>query len=427
MIDRRDTAPCVLLIGTADTKTDELLFMKRCIEDAGGRALVMDVGVLGTPTFVPDISNAEVAAATGSTLVAVAAAGDENIAMTLMAAGAVSIAQRLHAAGRVQGMLALGGTMGTDLALDVAHSLPLGVPKFIVSTVAFSHLVPPERLAPDLMMMLWAGGLYGLNSICRSILSQAAGAVVGACRTVHAPQSVRPVVAISSLGKSCLSYMVALKPALEARGYEVAVFHCTGMGGRALESLAAERRIAVVLDLCLQEVANEVNASVVTSGADRLEAAGRMGIPQIVAPGASDMIDVQSWRNLPSVYEDRPYHAHNRLIGSVAMTADERRHVARVFAQKLGRAQGPTAFILPLRGVNEWDRPGQPVHDPVGLAAFADEIRQCMKPPVQLHELDAHINDPAFADAVMAIFDEWVEQGRVPRGSPDVAQPVADE
>lgn len=417
---------CVLLIGTADTKADELLFMKRCIVDAGGSALIMDVGVLGAPPFAPDISNAEVAAAAGSSLDAVAASGDENAAMTLMAVGAVSIARTLHAAGRVQGVLALGGTMGTDLALDVAHSLPLGMPKFIVSTVAFSHLIPPERLAPDLMMMLWAGGLYGLNSICKSILSQAAGAVLGACGTVRAPQSPRPLVAISSLGKSCLGYMVALKPALEARGYEVAVFHCTGMGGRALESLASQRQLVAVLDLCLQEVANEANASVVTSGADRLEAAGKMGIPQIVAPGAGDMVDVQSWRSLPPAYEGRLYHAHNRLIGSVAMNADERRHVARVLAQKLALARGPTAFILPARGINEWDRPGQPVHNPMGMAAFADEVRQCMKPPVQLVELDAHINDPEFSQAVLSIFDQWVAQGRLPRGNLDVPQEMRE-
>jgi uncharacterized protein (UPF0261 family) len=131
---------------------------------------------------------------------------------------------------------------------------------------------------------------------------------------------------------------------------------------------------------------------------------------------------VQSWRSLPPAYAGRPYHAHNRLIGSVAMNADERRQVARVFAQKLGQATGPTAFILPLRGVNEWDRPGQPVHNPDAMVAFADEVRQCMKPPVQLLELDAHINDPAFSDTVMAIFDQWVAQGYLPRGSPGAVE-----
>lgn len=409
--------PTILLIGTADTKADELLFMKGAIEADGGVALVMDVGVLGRPAFTPEIPNTEVAAAAGTTLDAIAALGDENAAMTKMAEGAVRVALDLYASQRVHGVLALGGTMGTDLALDVTAALPLGMPKFVVSTVAFSHLIPPERLAPDLMMILWAGGLYGLNSICRSVLGQAAGAILGACRTVPQPHTEAPLVAISSLGKSCLSYMVTLKPELERRGYEVAVFHCTGMGGRAMESLAGQRRFAAVLDLCLQEVANEAMGSPVTSGADRLEAAGAHGIPQIVAPGGIDMIDMQTWKPVRDDYQGRPYHAHNRLLASVLMTPGERRATARLVAAKLAKAKAPTAFISPLHGIQAWDKPGEALHDPEGLAAFTDEIRKSVIPPVRLVELDAHINDKAFTDTVLAIFDEWVGQGRIVAGA----------
>lgn len=424
------SAPRILLIGTADTKADELRFIASQIESQGGAVDVMDVGVLGRTDLPCAVSSAEVAAAAGATLAQIAALGDENEAMKRMAAGAVAIARERHAAGEVQGVLCLGGTMGTDLALDVTAALPLGLPKFIVSTVAYSHLIPPERLAPDLMMILWAGGLYGLNDLCRSILAQAAGAIIGACRasSAHAcpavsdhgstptPSERRPLVAITSLGKSCLSYMVGLKPALEHRGYDVAVFHCTGMGGRAFESLAANGRFAAVLDLCMQEVANEALGSVVTSGAGRLEAAGIAGIPQIVAPGSADLIDLQSWKPLPAAYEARPYHAHNRLIGSVAMTAEERRQVARTIGSKLSRATGPVAFILPERGIEEWDRPGAPLHDPDGLAAFCNAIREHVVAPVRLVELEAHINDAAFCDAVMAVFDDWVSRGWIVRG-----------
>lgn len=406
----------ILIIGTADTKADELLFMKQCIEGEGGAALIMDVGLLGRPVFQPDVPNTEVAAAAGTSIERVAALGDENEAMTRMAEGAVNVALAMYAQGRVQGVLALGGTMGTDLALDVTAALPLGMPKFVISTVAYSHLIPPERLAPDLMMILWAGGLYGLNSICRAILSQAAGAILGACRTVTKVQTEAPLVAISSLGKSALTYMVTLKPELEKRGYEVAVFHCTGMGGRAIESLAGQRRFAAVLDLCLQEVGNDAHGSVVTSGSDRLEAAGAQGIPQIVAPGGIDMIDMQTWKPLRAEYEGRPYHAHNRLIASVLMTAPERREAARLVAHKLGKALGPTAFISPLGGIEAWDRPGEPLHDADGLAAFCDEIRQSIKAPVRLVELDAHINDTAFTDTVLSIFDGWVAEGRIVPG-----------
>jgi len=405
---------CVLLIGTCDTKAEELRFLRRCLRDAGGAVLIMDVGVLGKSSFAADVSNSEVAAAAGCTLNEIAAWGDENLAMTKMAEGAARLSARMHAAGRIQGVMILGGTMGTDLALDVAAALPLGVPKLVVSTVAFSHLVPPERIAPDLMMILWAGGLYGLNAICESVLRQAAGAILGACRALVPQRQARPLIGMTSLGKSCLNYMVRLKPALESRGYELAVFHTTGMGGRAFEALAAQRRFAAVMDFSLQEVSNQVHGSVVSSGADRLTAAGQAGIPQLVAPGAVDMIDVPAWQPLPERYRERSYHAHNRLIGSVAATVAERRETARRIADRLAGAKGPTALILPRNGIQEWDRPGEPLHDAEGLAALVEELRVSVKPPVSLVEIEAHINDPAFADAALHIFDAWVRDGLVP-------------
>lgn len=320
--------PTILLVGTADTKTDELVYLRERIHEQGARVLLMDVGVLAAGSAPVDIANAEVAAAAGRTLQQVIDAGDENTAMHWMAEGAATIVARLHAQGRVQGLLALGGTMGTDLAFDVAAALPLGVPKVIVSTVAYSHLIPPERITPDLIMVLWAGGLYGLNSLCRSALAQGAGAVVGAARAAVPPRLARPLVGITSLGKSCLAYMVTLKPALEARGYEVAVFHTTGMGGRAFETLAAAGRFAAVMDFSLQELANHVGGSVVTAGASRLTGAGASGTPQLVAPGAVDMVDFPAWAPVPAPLQGRPVHVHNRLIASATSAPDLRRRIA---------------------------------------------------------------------------------------------------
>jgi uncharacterized protein (UPF0261 family) len=253
----REGRPRILVIGTGDTKADELSFMRERIEAVDGRAVMMDVSVLGDPPYRPEHDRHAVAEAAGTTIDAIANSGDENSAMTMMALGASRLARALYDRGEIDGIIALGGTMGTDLALDVALALPLGVPKFVVSTIAYSHLVPPDRIATDLMMILWAGGLYGLNSTCKAVLSQACGAVVGAAQAVVRPQAERPIVGMSSLGKSCLKYMVTLKPALERRGYEVVVFHTTGMGGRALEAIAAQRGFAAVLDFSLQEVANQ--------------------------------------------------------------------------------------------------------------------------------------------------------------------------
>ncbi|QDZ00398.1 UPF0261 family protein [Nitratireductor mangrovi] len=411
-----ERSPRILVIGTGDTKADELDFMRAKVAEAGGVPLMLDVSVLGDPPYLPEHDKHAVAAAAGTTIPAIVASGDENSAMTLMAEGAARLTKRLHDAGEIDGFIALGGTMGTDLALDVALALPLGVPKFVVSTIAYSHLLPPERIATDLMMILWAGGLYGLNSTCRSALSQACGAVVGAARVGRKPDVDRPVVGISSLGKSCLTYMVDLKPALDKRGYETVIFHTTGMGGRALEAIAEQRGFAAVMDFSLQELANHLSDSVVTSGADRLENAGRAGVPQIVAPGAIDMVDIPAWQPVPERFADRPYHAHNRLLGSVTSDAQGRRAIARAIGAKLALARGPTAFILPTGGIQQWDQEGEPLHEPDALQAFVEEMRRSVPGNVALHEISGHINSAAFVDKALSIFDAWVTEGIVPPG-----------
>ncbi|MDG3579023.1 Tm-1-like ATP-binding domain-containing protein [Rhizobium sp. YJ-22] len=410
------THKTILVVGTYDTKSDELRFIRHCIEEQGGHVLTMDVGVLGEPAVPVDIGKHEVAAAAGVTIAGVIAAGDECEAMALMSRGAQALAARLCAAGRFDGMISLGGTMGTDLALDVAMALPLGVPKYIVSTVAFSPLIPAERLPADIQMILWAGGLYGINSVCRSALSQAAGAVIGAARSASGFLRDRPLIGVSSLGNACLKYMKRLKPALEARGYEVAFFHAQGMGGRALESLACEGHLAAVLDLCMQEFNNGIHGSIVNSGPERLSRVGLAGVPQIVAPGAADLVDLPTWQPIPEHFGERPNHVHNKLITSLTLTPDERRFTAREMAARLNRATGPTHVILPLAGIEEWDREGEVGHDPESLAIFFDELRASLKAPVEISETPSHINDPGFVDAVLAVFDRWVTAGLVEPG-----------
>ncbi|WP_172291915.1 Tm-1-like ATP-binding domain-containing protein [Pseudoruegeria sp. HB172150] len=405
----------ILIVGTYDTKQDELAFLADVIRQQGGNTVTMDVSVLGDPAQPTDHSKHDVAREAGHTIAEAIAAQDENQAMQIMARGAALLAARLHAQGQFDGALILGGTMGTDLALDVAAALPLGTPKYIVSTVAFSPLIPPERLPADIQMILWAGGLYGLNSVCRASLSQAAGAVLGAARAVQRPDRSKPLIAMTSFGKSVLRYMVPLKPALEDRGYEVAVFHATGMGGRAFENLAAQGAFACVMDFATQEVGNHIHGSAISAGDSRLTAAGKRGIPQIVAPGCYDLVDLVGWQPIPDALKDLPSHAHNRLLTSVVLDETRRRAVARAHADRLAQAQGPTVLLLPTGGCGEWDRPGADLHDAEGLAAFLDEMRAACPSNVELQEVDAHINDAAFSDAVLRIFDRWQAQGLLPR------------
>lgn len=409
------TNKAILIIGTYDTKDDELNYMARCIRQQQGGVMTMDVSVLGDPTAACDISKHDVASAADSSIPAAIDSGDENTAMQIMARGASTLAARLHSEGQVDGVIILGGTMGTDLALDVCQALPLGVPKYVVSTVSFSPLIPADRLSPDIQMILWAGGLYGLNSVCKAALSQAAGAVLGAARAVEAQFGERPVVGMTSLGSSCLSYMKLLKPAMEDRGFEVAIFHATGMGGMAFEKIASQGGFACVMDFALPEIGNLLAGSVVNSGTDRLLNAGKAGIPQMVAPGCLDLIDFAGWQSIPEQYADRPFHAHNRLIKSSALNADERRETARAISERIAGATAPVNVLLPTVGIEEWDKPGEPAHDPEALAAFVDEMRQVIKPPAMLTEVDAHINDQAFADKALEIFDDWVADGTVSR------------
>ncbi len=405
----------ILVIGTYDTKSDELGYLAGCIEKAGGGVSRMDISVLGDPPGPVEYSKHDVAEAGGSSIAAAIASGDENSAMQIMAQGGMALVAELYRKGAFDGVVVMGGSMGTDVALDVVRVLPLGVPKYIISTIAFSPLLPPERLAADIQMILWAGGLYGLNSVCKSSLSQAAGAVLGAALAVEKPPMDRPLVGMTSLGSSALSYMIPLKPALEARGFEVAVFHATGMGGRAFESLAAEGAFACVMDFCPQELGNHVHGSAISTGADRLTGAGLAGVPQIVSAGCYDLVDFIGWQGVAEKWQDHMVHAHNRLISSVVLNAEERRIVARAFCSQMAKAKAPVTFLMPNGGYGEWDRPGADLHDAEGLAAFLDEMRRRMPKNVNAIELECHINDDGFAAKALEVFDGWLADGTIRR------------
>ena len=405
------TDKTILVIGTYDTKDDELTFLADVIHAEGGQVITMDVSVLGEPSKHTDYSKHEVAQEAGSSIAAAIASGSENHAMQIMARGATLLTARMLTEGRFDGLIILGGTMGTDLALDVCSAVRLGVPKYIVSTVAFSPLIPAERLAADTQMILWAGGLYGLNSVCKASLSQAAGAVLGAARAVEMPDPDKPLIGMTSLGTSALKYVIPLKPALEARGFEVAVFHATGMGGRAFESLARRGAFACVFDLCTQELGNHANGSNISAGADRLTNAGLNGTPQIVTPGCYDLVDVVGWQPLPDKWSEHIKHEHNRLLTSIVLDDDERRFVARAHSTQLAKATGPVAMRLPEQGLGEWDRAGAELHNQAGLNAFLLELEKTLPSNVVAHRIDCHINDAEFADKALEVFDSWRASG----------------
>ena len=403
----------ILVIGTYDTKNDELEYISDRIKSMGGNTLKMDVSILGDPEKETHFSKHDVATAAGRSIKEAIDSGSEHIAMNIMSDGASKLANKLYLENEFHGVIILGGTMGTDLALDVCHSLPLGLPKYIVSTVSFSPIIPSERLSPDIQMILWAGGLYGLNSICKSSLSQAAGAVLGAANAVEPPKNDKSIIGITSLGTSCLKYITKLKPELEARGYEVAIFHAMGMGGMAFEGIAAKNGFACVMDFAGCELGNLLYGSIVHAGKDRMLNAGRAGIPQIVAPGCMDLIDFAGWQEIPENFEGRHIHVHNKLIQSTIFSAEERIEIAKDLNNRLSKSKAPVHLIIPNKGIEEWDRIGGDAYDPDGLKAFISALKETVSKSVNFTEIDAHINDPAFTDKALEIFDKWVEDGTV--------------
>jgi uncharacterized protein (UPF0261 family) len=407
------TAKVIFVIGTYDTKSDELNYLCTKIRKQGAKVITMDVSVLGDPPRATSISKHKVAEAAGSSIQGAIDSGDENHAMQIMAAGAAKLTAELYAKGKIDGMIAMGGTMGTDLALDCARALPIGVPKYVISTISFSAIIPPDRLSADIQMILWAGGLYGLNDICKATLSQAAGAIVGAAKAVEKPKSKRPVIGMMSFGSSALKYMVHLRKPLMERGFDVAVFHGTGMGGMAMESLADQGYFACVLELAAAEIGNLMVGSVLNAGANRLLASSKTGVPIIGAPAFGDMIDFATWQPVPERFRDRPYHAHNRLLASASLSGEERREVAREVARRLKQSKGKVHYLLPIQGIHAWDVEGMPAHDPTSLGEMVDEYKKVMTNPIILTVLDCHINDVAFSNKVLEVIDGWIGDGTI--------------
>ncbi len=401
----------ILVIGTYDTKDSELSYIAECIRTEGGNFIRMDVSVLGEPVSEVEISKEEVATKGESTIPEIISLNDENLAMQVMAKGASRLALELYTQNQIHGVIILGGSMGTDLALDVCQALPMGVPKQVVSTVSFSPMIAPSRLAADIQMTLWAGGLYGLNSICKSSLSLAAGAVLGAARAAESWNKSKPVVGMTSFGSSVLTYMIKLFPEIEKRGFELAVFHATGMGGMAFDNLARNGVFSCVMDFAPQEMTNLIFGSVLSAGENRMLGAGISNTPQIVAPGCIDLIDFPTWQEPPEIFAGREFHSHNRLICSAGLNKEERCQVVKEICERIVQSQAPVNLILPKVGIQGWDRKGQPFYNPEAQQALVNEFRNSCKPPAILTELDCHINDQEFAEKVLEIFDRWLDEG----------------
>lgn len=397
----------VLLIATFDTKEAEALFLKSRMEARGVHVLTMDTGILAPPQSRVDVEQNQVALRGGLSLKEAVATGDKGKCILNMIRGAETITREWYAQGKFRGVISIGGAQGTEIACAAMRQLPVGVPKLAVSTVASGRATfGPFVGTKDVTMMHSVADMQGLNFLTKRILENAAGAIWGMMESLEEElmRAEKIPVAMSMLGTTTPGAL-RCKGILESKGFEVVTFHQNGTGGIAMEDMIREGAFEGVLDLNLHEIGDRFVAGLHSSlREDRLEAAGAIGIPQVVAPGSINYVVLGPLAGLAPGWKSRKLIVHNPSLTLVRLNADELRGVGQQVAEKLNRAKGPTHLFIPLKGFSYPDRENHPHWDPEGNRAFIDSLKANLHPSIPLTELDAHINDPEFIDPVTKVF-----------------------
>ena len=391
----------VLIIATLDSKGPEALFVKKVIEERGLKTLVMDIGTTGKSLFNADIPSHKVAEAAFCTLPQLLAFNDEAKAMAEMATGAERIVQEIFKNGSFDGVLAIGGSMGTSLALKVFRGLPTGLTKVLLSTVTLSDFVTPQSVMNDVVLFQATCDLWGMNHLERRDLKKTALSVVSMVEGEEEPsEDSAPLITMTTLGGSFLQYATPVKEALEKEGYEVAVFHSvsSSMQGAIMEKLIREGKVRGVLDLCPQGVLAEIAGGSCSPG--RLEAASEKGIPQILGPGGLGFFSFGALKNLPERFKGRLTFAHNEIASGIQGTVEEMAETGKVIASRLNRSRGPVAVVIPEGGFMEYDRPGGKLYYPEGRKAFIEALRGHLSPRIEFISMDCHINDSVYSEIV---------------------------
>jgi uncharacterized protein (UPF0261 family) len=404
----------VLLLGTFDTKGQDFAFVEQLIRAKGHDVLKVNFGTFSEPKSAgEDFGPEEVAAAAGTTLEELRAKNDRGHAMTVMSRGAAVLVRRLYDEGRFQAILGMGGTGGSSVISAAMRELPLKVPKVLVSTAASgdtSAMVGTRNivLVPSVV------DIAGLNRISREVYRQAAGAVCGMLETedaAEADEPLKPVIAVTMFGNTT-KCVERCKERLAALGYEVLVFHCTGTGGKTMESLVEEGLVTAVLDITTTELADELCGGVFTAGPTRLEAPGKRGIPHLIVPGCLDMVNFGPLETVPERYRDGKLVVWNPTVTLLRTNPEQNAELGRMVADKANRAKGPVRFLIPRRGWSILDSPGNEFWWPEADEAFLKTLKENLRPDIPLTEMDANINDEAFADQAVDQLLEMIESSK---------------
>jgi len=391
----------ICIVGALDTKGQEYAFLKTEIEKRGCRTLTVNVGVLGEPLYEPQVSANRVAEAGGMSLADLIAQHDRGEAMAVMVRGVAVVVKQLHDEGKIDGIISMGGGGGTVIGTSAMRAMPVGFPKLMVSTVASGDTAAYVGTT-DITMMPSIVDVSGLNRISRTIFANAAGAICGmvAGRIAEGEgQSTadeRPLIAATMFGNTTRAVDHARK-IMEDNGYEVLVFHATGTGGKTMENLIESGYFAGVLDITTTEWADEVCGGVLSAGPDRLAAAAKTGIPQVVTPACIDMCNFWAPETVPEKYKDRLFYGWNPNVTLMRTTPAENARMGEIFAEKLNTAAGPVAVFIPMGGFSEIDFPGKPFWWPEANQAFVDALKSKLRPDISVIISDKDVNDPQFS------------------------------
>jgi uncharacterized protein (UPF0261 family) len=391
----------IAILCTLDTKSEHAAFIRTLIEGRGHQAIMVDIGVLGEPQLFAEKTRGELARSVGADIGALAMAKDRGAALAVMADGATFVVKEMHRNGKLDGILGLGGGSGTAVATAAMRALPFGVPKVMISTMSSTPKAANYVGTRDITMVNTVTDLIGMNPIVRSVLTNGAGAIcgmveMGTSADHEQPDNGRPTVAITAFGVTTEAAM-RCQALLKNNGCETMIFHANGTGGRAMEELVSQGAIDAVLDLTITELADELCGGMLSAGPYRLEAAGAKGIPQVVLPGAIDMVNFAAPNTVPERYRTRQLYAHSPNTTLMRTTVGENVLLGCCVGEKLARARRRAVLILPMLGFSEYDQAGGIFYAPDSDAAFADAAVAASGNSADIVKLDATINDPICA------------------------------
>jgi uncharacterized protein (UPF0261 family) len=391
----------VYVVGTTDTKGEELAYLARRVREAGGDALVVDVGMRAT-AIEADIASGDVAAFHPKGAAALLATDDRGEAVAAMGE---AFARFILSRNDIAGIVGIGGGGGTSIVTNGMRALPIGVPKLMVSTLASGDVGPYVDVS-DIAMMYSVTDVAGLNRISRAVLSNAAYAIAGMARTPADSTEAKPAIGLTMFGVTT----PAVTQAAEAlrRDYDCLVFHATGTGGRAMEKLADSGMLVGMIDVTTTEICDLLFGGVLSAGPDRLGAVARTQIPYVGSVGALDMVNFQGLESVPQRYRDRSLYRHNPQVTLMRTTPEENRVMGEWIAERLNRCGGEVRFLIPEGGVSAIDAPGKPFHDPKADAALFDALERHLEQTEKrrLIRIPNHINDPKFSAALVENFRE---------------------